>query len=355
MKFNLIVLAGATTVLVSACSFTPKEQAEGKFDYTKLQTDTQIQPAPNKQLPALTNRYAIPDAEKEAPIGKNVPILAPTLVWPVAEGSRVEENETQVRVFFDELDGMSDVEQYVWQGVLQALRTRGVSLEQQVEKEFVVTDWLTDSFTYGEEEAEVTVSRKIKIALDTAEHGRTTALTSTVSKREIVSDNDVIISVNYLGFQDREAAAKVLNTVISEIGITQQKGVADIDDDGSVVIDMGFDEDGYASIMIGASFSYTWALMQEVLPELGFEVNDFNQQTGRYYTTYNSEDSGFLFWGNSSEGKLTLPNGDYEVKVTGDRSRTSITLFRDNKAIEADQVLEIFAPFAAEIRTQSGL
>jgi len=187
MKFKLMVLAGAATVLVSACGFTPKEQAEGDFDYTQLKIDNKIQPAPGKQLPQSTNRYAIPEASKASPLGKDVSIIAPTLVWPVANGSRVEENETEVRVYFDELDGMSDVEQYVWLGVTQALNARGMGVTEEQTKQRIVTDWLSQTVIYGEDEQELIIRRKVAIAMDTAEHGRTTALQSEVVARELAN------------------------------------------------------------------------------------------------------------------------------------------------------------------------
>lgn len=355
MKFNLIVLAGATTVLVSACSFTPKEQAEGKFDYTKLHTDAQIKPAPNKTLPELSNRYAIPEAETKSPIGKEVPVLAPKLVWPVANGSRVEEDETRIRVFFDELEGMSNVEHYVWQGVLQAAKVRGIAISEQVEKKFILTDWLAESFQYGDDDQNVVIRRKIEVVLDTAEHGRTTALISSVAEREVTAD--VNLDKNYLEHLDRNAASLLLNGLISEIAITQNRGVASMDDDGAVVINSGFDEDGYASILVSASFSFGWSVMQDVLPQLGFEINDRNRETGRYYTTYSSESgaSVLAFWRDREAGQLDIPNGEYEIKVTGDRNQTSLTWFRNGEPLSAAEVTRIFAPVAAEIRKQSGV
>ncbi|RUO60974.1 outer membrane protein assembly factor BamC [Pseudidiomarina marina] len=352
MKANLLVLAGAATVLASACTFTPKQQAEGKFDYTELAVEGSIQPAPNKQLPEPTNRYTVPDAERSGPIGTAVPILAPKLVWPVADGSRVEEAEDQVRIYFDELDGMSDIEQYVWQGALQALRMRNIGVTEQVNRQSIQTDWVVETFVYGEDEEEVSIRRRFRFDFATAEHGRTTAVNSSVIERQLTAEDTVEIDNSYLDFRDRDAATTALNMVISEIAITQQTGVADVDDEGAVLVDMGFDEDGYASFIMGASFSYTWALMRDVLPEVGFKVDDYNREIGRFYVTYELEES---FWGGRSDGKLELPEGAYEVKVTGDAKRTSITLFRDREALSADEVMQIFAPFAAEIRTQSGV
>lgn len=358
MKFKLMVLAGAATVLVSACGFTPKEQAEGDFDYTQLQTDKKIQPAPGKQLPASTNRYAIPEAKQTAPLGKDVSVIAPTLVWPVANGSRVEESETKVRVYFDELEGMSDVEQYVWLGVTQALDTRGMGITEEQSKQRIVTDWLTQTVTFGEDEQELTLRRKVAIAMDTADHGRTTALQSEVVAREFSNGQGSNIDDQLLEHLDRDAAASVLNTIISEIALTQQTGVASVEDDGSVAITTGFDEDGYAAILVSASFSFTWAIMGEVLPELGFAIDDFNQQTGRYYTEYDMESSGFsalAFWRDNKAGMVELPSGEYELKVTGDRSRTSLTFFYQGQPLSAAEVTRIFAPVAAEIRKQSTL
>lgn len=357
MKSNLIVLAGATAVLVSACGFTPREQALGDFDYVQKSNDGQLQPAPGKSLPKPSNRYVVPNANHDEPIGKDVVILAPKLIWPVADGSRVEESETKIRVYFDELDGMDDVENYVWQGLIQGLRARNWSTTELQEKQRIVTDWLVENLEYGEDEIPVTIRRKIQISMDTAEHGRTTALLAEVVDRQVNAERVQLGDV-YLKHKDDNVAAMTLNALISEIAINQAKGVASVTEEGTVNIQPGFDEDGNAAIIVAASFNFTWGIMQEVLPELGFAIDDFNQQTGRYYTSYNTERSGLsalAFWRSRSEGLVNLPSGEYEVKVTGDRKQTAVTLFRAGEAISASEVTEIFGPIAAEIRNQSGL
>jgi|GEM_PF-2336405 uncharacterized lipoprotein len=356
MKANLFVLAGVAAVLVNACGFTPKEQAAGNFDYLEVKNDVQLQPAPGKQLPPVNKRYEVPQPTHNTPLGENVVVLAPKLVWPVANGSRVDEDETKTRVYFDELDGMNDVENFVWQGLLQGIETRGWNIVEQQEKQRLVIGWLPEEFEYGEDDTDVEIQRQFEITMNTAEHGRTTALLSTVLQREVNSGSEAIDEL-YLTHRDNDAAAQVLNTLVSEIAITQAKGVASVTDDGSVNIQAGFDEDGYASIIVSASFNFTWGVMKDVLNELGFEVDDYNQQTGRYYASYDAESTGnsFAFWRESNGARVALPSGDYEIKVTGDRQKTSVTLFRDGQAISPAQVSDIFAPFAAEIRNQSSL
>lgn len=356
MKANLFVLAGVATVLVNACGFTPKEQALGDFDYLAVENNVDLKPAPGKQLSPSTNRFEVPEVTHSSPLGGNVVILAPRLVWPVANGSRVDEDETKVRVYFDELDGMSNVEHYVWNGLLQGAKSRNWTIVDQQEKQSFVIDGLADTFDYGEEDTEVTIERKIKISLETAEHGRTTAVMSEVIASDVESGNEQLDAV-YLNHRDNDAAASALNALISEIAITQAKGVAGLDDEGAVNIQAGVDEDGFAAIIVSASFNFTWGIMSDVLSELGFEVDDYNQQTGRYYTTYNAEDTGnpLAFWRDSNEGKVDLVSGQYEIKVTGDRQETSVTLFRNGEAISNAELEQIFAPFAAEIRNQSSL
>lgn len=353
MKSNLLVLAGTATIVASACSFTPREQAEGKFEYLEVGLQQQVEPAPNKKLPTPSNRFNVPEANQTGPVGKIVPVLAPTLVWPLANGSRLEESEQGAHIYFDEIEGMSNVGQYVWQGALQALRLRNVGIVEQQERQRIVTDWLEESFTHGEDDDNVTIRRRIALNFETAEHGRTTTIRSEVVEQQIDAENNVEVTPTYLAFRDQNAATAALNMVVSEIAITQMAGVAAVDDDGTVAVDMGFDEDGYASIVLGASFGFTWGLMQEVLPELGFEVDDYNRELGRYYTIYGVKKS---FWfSRNVDGKLELPRGDYEIKVTGDQKQTTVTLFRDGNPLSAAQVMQIFAPFAAEIRSQSSL
>ncbi len=355
MKLKLIAIACGSVVLTTACSYTPKEQAQGSFDYVNAETTDGLAPAPGLGLPATTNRYAVPEVITSEPIGDRVVVTAPTIVWPLADGSRVEENETLVRIFFDELEGMNSVSDYVWTSTIQGLAARNIPVASAQTKERLETDWITQTYTLGDDEEELAVSRRFAITMNTAPHGRTTSLLADVIERR--ESGSAVGNVAAAG-QDRSAAARLLNNVVSEIALKQYQGVAGVAEDGSVAIDAGFDQDGSPAMVLSASFNFTWGVIARALEELGFEIDDLNQSTGFYYLEY-SRDKSFLsnlaFWRSNKEGKLDIEDGNYSIKVTGDRRQTTVTFYKDEEVFSAEQLNEIFAPVATEIRRQSDL
>ena len=120
MKVSSIAMICLSSLAVSACSFTPREQAEGGFDYTNTQSVQALEPAPGKQLPERSRRYEIPPVDGTGAVGANMNVLPPVLVRGTAAGSRASENVDVTAVDFSELDGMEDLPNFTWEGIKAA-------------------------------------------------------------------------------------------------------------------------------------------------------------------------------------------------------------------------------------------
>ncbi|MDT7524717.1 outer membrane protein assembly factor BamC [Pseudidiomarina sp. GXY010] len=355
MKLKLIALACCSAAMAAGCSYTPAGQAQGSFEYTDVQQRPELQAADGLNKPVSTNRYEIPPVPASEPVGTEVDINAPVVVWPLADGSRVEETEQLPRIYFDELEGMTNISDYVWNSALQGLQARNIGVAAIQDKQVISTDWLTTQYQIGENETPLQVQRRFNLIMESAPHGRTASLLVEVAERQ---DKGPTIGEVLASKQDRDAAAGLLNQVVSEIAIMQYQGVGSLTEDGTLAIDAGFDDEGSPAMVLGASFNFSWTLMASVVEELGFEIDDLNQSTGRYYLDYDKDKSGassLAFWRSSKEGKLDIANGSYELKVTGDRRRTTLTFFTNGEAFSAAELNRIFAPVAAEIKRQSEL
>lgn len=349
MKVSVVAISSLTMLLVAGCSFTPREQASGGFDYVDTQVQPPLQTAPGLSLPTPRDVYNVPTVADQRDVGADVNILAPVLVWPTAAGSRVEEADAQVRVHFDELEGMSNLPDFIWTTMTARLQADGVAIQAQQPQQRLETGWIQHRKTIGEDELELVTERRFAIDFESPAHGRTVAVqVQLLEKKESGAGAGLRPGL----VDDRNQAALLLNNLINEVAVqliaTQQQSSPD-----NYTVTAGFDGNGYAALLVDTSFINTWTMMGLVLPELGFTVDDLNQSTGRYYTTYSSETSALsklAFWRDNPS--LALASGSYEIQVSGDQDTTSITFYRDGSALSAAEVNALYAPIAAEFRRQ---
>lgn len=355
MKEYVRFLTCLSVVVASGCSFTPQEQADGGFEYTEAQLTDGLKPAPNKGLPAPSNRFEVPDVDGNLPVGPQVNIQAPVLVRPTAAGSRIDESEQRVRIYFDELEDMSNLSSFVWEGVTKALNQRGVPVVNAEPEQRLVTGSVRSEREVSEDELVLVTERQFEITQETPDHGRTTAIEVTVLKS---SESGAGAGRQPSVIADRNAAAMLLNDIVNEIAIAQQENRIFNRANQEINATAGFNADGFPAIVVEADFDTVWALMGQSLPELGFSIDDLNQSTGQYFTEYSKGAKGMsslAFWRDEVEGKLDIADGDYMVRVTGDNETTTVTFHYNDEPLSAAEVNRIYAPVAATLRRQNSL
>ncbi len=353
MKSIVVSLTCLSVAAIGGCSFTPQEQAEGDFRYTEAALHDGLEPAPGLSLPETRSHYRIPEVPANTPVGKSVNIKSPIQVWPTAAGSRVEETQAEVKVYFDELEGMANLSEFVWGSALAELSARQIPVTSEQPQQRLETGWVVEEREVGEDDLLLRTERRFELVMETPDHGRTTALSvDMIEKQE--SGPGKGFSEGLVA--DRNAEARLLNSIINEVAVRQNTNQGMVATDDSIDVTAGFNDEGYPALTLDTSFQNSWGLMGAVLPELGFAIDDLNQSTGRYYTTYEKGKSGLsklAFWRDSAEGKLDIPEGDYEIQVTGNRELTTITFYFDGEPLSAAELNRIYGPVAAEIRRQS--
>lgn len=351
MKVSSVTCSVISALWLSGCAYTPAEQADGSFAYTEAKLQQPIQAADGRSAPTLRDNYSIPPQRGQGRLGAAVSIAAPALIWPTAPGSRVEEAEAATRIYFDEIEGTSDVTGMVWDSTLARLNAAGINHTVVTPQQRIETDWLRSDYEVGEEQALVSIERRFALSFVTPSHGRTVAVEVSQIDQRMLGDG---ASQRSFAVDDRNAAVALLNGVTNEVAVRHRAGQVPLSED-SYEVTAGFDGKGYPALWVETSFINTWSLLGAALPELGFVIDDLNQSTGFYYTSYGKAPSGLAalaFWRDTPEGELALADGEYEIQVTGDRVRTSITFYRDDKPLSAAEVTLLYAPIAAEFRRQ---
>lgn len=354
MKFSHIAILCFTSLAVSACSFTPREQAEGSFEYTNKKLVEPITPAPGKQVPQPTSRFAVPDVKVDGAVGKRINVISPVLVRATAAGSKPSERIGVTAVDFSELEGMDDLPAFTWEEVKDTLGRKNIGIVEEVEQQRLTTDWVGERLEVGEDELEVLVERRFEVLLDVPDHRRLVTLeVNMIDKQESGPGRGVLPS----GVPDTNAEAQLLNSMINEIAVRQQDMFKAAEEAAVVTVEPTFNDEGFPAYTMDIGFDAAWPLMAEVLENLGFEINDLNQSAGMYYATY-LNDSGFslAFWNSSNKGKLDLADGDYQINVKGDDDATTITILNDDgQPLTAADIDRLYGPVAAEIRRRSAL
>ncbi|MGQ4275701.1 outer membrane protein assembly factor BamC [Pseudidiomarina sp. E22-M8] len=354
MKFSHIGILCVTSLALSACSFTPREQAEGSFEYTNKKLIEPLAPAPGKQVPQPTHHFAVPDTNVEGAVGKRINVISPVLVRATAAGSRPNDRMGVTAVDFSELEGMDDLPSFTWQEIKDTLARKNVGIVDEVEQQRLTTDWVGERLEVGEDELEVLIERRYVVMLDVPEHRRLVTLeVNMMDKRESGPGRGILPA----GVSDTNAEATLLNSMINEIAVRQQ-GIFKAAEEAAVVnVEPTFNDEGFPAYTIDIGFDEAWPLMAAVLENLGFEIDDLNQSSGMYYTNY-LKDTGFslAFWNSRNKGKLDLPDGDYQINVKGDGSDTTITILNDDgQPLSAADIDRLYGPVAAEIRRRSAL
>lgn len=342
-----------SALALSACSFSPREQAEGNFEYTNVQHTDGLQAAPGKKLPAVARTYEIPQADTSGEIGKRINVLPPVLVRGTAAGSRASNEVERKSVDFSELEGMDNLPGFTWEGLKAALTGRGIAIHDEVAEKSLTTGWVTENWIVGDDELAATVERRFKVEMSVPDHRRTANVAVEMIDKKVAGPGAAQVPG---GVSDGNAEANLLNTMINEVAVRQQGMIAEAEAAFEIDMQATFNDEGYPAYQLNIGFDVAWNLMSDVLEGLGFEIDDLNQSTGMYYTEYRRE-AGFslAFWNDREAGKLDLADGEYQINVKGDRSTSTITIYQGETPLSAADIDRLYGPIAAEIRRRSAL
>ncbi len=353
MKVSSIALICLSSLAISACGFTPREQAEGDFDYTNVEPVENLQPAPGKQLPERSRQYEIPPVSVAGAIGKDINVLPPVLVRGTAAGSRASENVEITAVDFSELDGMDDLPSFTWEGIKAALARQNIGIISETPEQSLLTDWQRQQLEVGDDELAATVARQFKVTMEVPDHRRTATVTVAMTDKEVTGPGASLVPG---GVSDGNAEANLLNSMINEVAVRQQGVFAAAEAAATVNVTPSFNDAGFPAYELDIGFDVAWPLMADVLEGVGFEIDDLNQSAGMYYLEYMREPGFSLaFWDGNEEGKLDLADGSYQVNVKGDDDSTTVTIYRGETPLTAADIDRLYGPIAAEIRQRSAL
>lgn len=359
MKKNLTLTALSIVIITSISGCATKAErrvASGGIDYVNLPAPATTKVPAELSTPETAPDYTIPTVPvSNTPfIGKNLPVVSPALVLPLARGTYLTEDLNDTSVIFDKLDSSLAINELVLQQIDGHLNRINVSYSiPDVTSLKVITDWVisyedSDSAWYNFSADNTEVGRRFELIIEPASHGRSAILTVNLIDLVIASGENIRDTID--PFIKRDFEATLLNGIIQHFASQQ------IRDDESRIAQirsgmhsqLGFDANGDSAFVVDGNYDVTWPKFQLVLRKLGFNVKDLDKSTGLLFVNYQGVDESWIkgLFGDSDE--LPLEKQDYRILVKSLASdKTSVT-FMDEQSnpLTPVKVSELYPAFA---------
>lgn len=342
----------AVSVLLSGCAV---------FDKTPV-TNNEVKPvslripagmtAPNQ--PAA---YDIPNVtiSEQNNISAAAARRSPTLVLATASSSRLDEEETLSRVWFERNDLTGDIKPFILTQLQQFFAEQDVKLTPTDDSGLrFETDWISRSRSSGFwfwKSANPVDQVRYAIELAPRPHGRSLSMTVTLLAHEYFQPGEALTALDV-----KANEVNLLNRVINQVAIAealiareQRAQVAEV----SLVA--GVDQAGRPALLSSQSIDVAWSQLELVFPEVNLTVNDFNRSIYTYYVSYTKPTRGFwrtVTFRGAPEG-LPLTDGEYQLVLSRlANNHTAITwLDKDGEALNAERLNALYEPLINASRT----
>ncbi len=298
-----------------------------------------------RQDPTYTMDVATYDNSEEAKAVK-----PPMQVMPVAQGSWIEENDKEVRVYFDKNDGIEDLSDFIFgsvEAVFQDYNINAVNADKA--NGTIESDWL--SIVRVEEgwlwDDEIVAEQRYKYIIEEKEHQRTAAL-----KAQLVDYRSETVPLTPLLQQRLETRA--LNAAIAEFDYRYRQLQVDLRQrQGVISLELGFDNKGNAALMTEQSSDVVFERFSNFLERLQFTIIEVDQGKGTILADYEKPESSVWdsIWGEDTM-QLPLENGQYQIVVSpAQAGGTSITwMDKNGEVLEPGTMNDLQQALVAALR-----
>lgn len=316
---------------VAACSSVSNKQANGGFEYANSDEVTPITIPERLIKPRNNPEYSIPAVENIGPIGEDMDIRAPSLVLPIAAAARVEGNEGEAKVWFDQVLDDKDLLGFVREAIKKNAKEDNVDLIS-----VNVSDTAFDSTWYTQEKEdgfwmfkEVVESEKIRYrySLDSKPHGRSVSVQ--VDVIEYLKKDPSGTTTDMNSIDKHRAEMSKLNEIIGEVDYEYRELKREniLMRAKQNIVTIGSNTDNGSAFIVDMEIDSVWANMPLFFADYGFTSTDLNESKKLYYVDFVKPGTGFWesIWGDNKE-QLELTDGKYRFDLDETEDKTSVTL-----------------------------
>lgn len=341
------------SLAIAGCSTVNNKQATGGFDYANQEEVKALNIPENLSAPDKKNDfYVSSDINHQGPLGSDVDVRAPSLVLPIAASSRVESNNSQAKIWFDQVLDDTDLQLFIHQAVEERLEVDGVALEVvDAQNKIFESQWLNDEVESGVwlfEEVESTESVRFRYQIESKPHGRSVALT--VSLVDYMK-TDKTGGSNEMDIIDKQRAEiAMLNEIVSQVDYKYRKQQREnrLMRANQKLVSVGVNKSSQPAYIVEMELDLLWSNMPIFFEDHGFDVADLNETKKIYYVDFTRPD--VSLWDSIWDEEtpiLEIENQRYQFILAPNGSNsesTSVTILDKNGEPVPSETLERVFP-----------
>ena len=354
IQYSIVCLSLAS--LLGGCStIEERRTASGSFDYLEVSPQRPVAVPETLSAPTAYRDYAIPPVTTEQSLlGRDLPVVSPSLVLTTAQGTYLEDAQTATSAVFDKLDSEDDIRSLLIQRLATFFERENIGFTIPDQQGNVVsTDWILttesgESPWYSLSDDSQEVGKRFKLTITPASHERSARLSVELTDLVIAQGADLVDTLE--PFAKRELEAQLLNGIIRQYSLEQkiasQQRLAQIR--SGIQSELGFDAAGNGALVLNAQYDIAWPKLQLVLRKLGFNVKDLDKSNGLIFVNYQGQEGSWFGGWFGGDDTLALAQDDYRLQVTRLAADKTAITFKDeqNQPFTAAKVAELFPVFA---------
>mgnify|MGYP003384480740 CR=1 FL=1 len=371
MNHRLLYLV-LLSLSLSACSAGDPKKAMGDFEYANLPESKPLVIPSNLEKPVQKRQYSINDnINKNGPVGEKMDIRAPSLVLPVAAGTRIEDESGKALVWFDKVLEEEDLLAFIEKSIMNQLMSDevGYTVTQRIEtinpadkgeqakpalnkgkKVTYESDWYNEDIESGWlfSSLDSSTSLKFSYSLNVKPHGRSVSLEVNL--------------INYLRTDEFGGSNKMdpIDQYRAEMAMVNEI-IAQVDYDYRIkqqenrflranekLVSIGENSSSEAAYIVELDLDNLWDNMPVFFERHGFTIKDLNETDKIYYVDFVKPENSMWasIWGdevpvidvNDEHYQFVLAPAD-EKKL-----RTSVTIYNSTGQPVPLAVLERIFP-----------
>jgi outer membrane protein assembly factor BamC len=316
-RFLYLVLL---SLFLSACSTGDPKRAGGDFDYANTPEPKSLVIPSELDKPAQKREFSVNNnINHEGPIGEKMDIRAPSLVLPVAAGTRVEADSGKAIVWFDKIIEEEDLLAFIEKSIMNQLMSDNVGYEVTKREDLSTSadaeanngshektvvyesDWYNEDVESGWlfTSIESSTSLKFRFTLNVKPHGRSISLA--VDLVRYLKTNQFGGSNKMDPIDQHRIEMAMVNEVISQVDydyrLKQQENRLLRAQEKLVSIgENALSEPAY---IVELDIDNLWDNMPVFFEQHGFTVTDLNETDKIYYVDFVKPDNSMwaTIWG----------------------------------------------------------
>lgn len=336
------------TLLLSGCSLWTAP--ETKTAQTTSNVKELAVPAGLK-APKTPAQYDIPAKVVAGVRGEDMELRAPMQVLAVSTNARVEEDDKEVRVFFERNEFTGDLLPFLTGNITDFFAEQKIELSKNSAMSWQsgwVSEYEETGWWWWKSES-LTQESRFNIEFEPRTHGRTVAVKVKLAEHKYADSAKTITPI-----AQRREEVHFLNRLIDKVATVElariQEAKARLPD---VLLTRATNDKNEAVLLTTQPLEVAWTQLELLFEHLSLQVSDLNRTDYVYYVTFTKPEAGFwdALWGSEEQPVLPIAEGEYQLALSKTDKGTAIKWRdKDGNALDQTTVDAIYEVFVATIR-----